>query len=155
MVCIATQYAMTDVDRSAASTTLIAQGSPPCQSVYLPQNCHHLCLQMLHLQDSLTVTREELQALRYSKSVLTSSSVASGSSVMKRYSYSPLMQLTFKALSYLVWLIVGLAIALSLTHVLNVLPLTTRVVSFVAMLLKPFAVIVLGLIAITVFKESL
>ena len=74
---------------------------------------------------------------------------------MKRYSYSPLMQLTFKALSYLVWLVIGLAIALSLAHTLDILRITDQVIRFVAMLLKPLAVIVLGLMAITVFKESL
>lgn len=154
MVGIATPYLMPDVKKSVLP---IDQISLPCQSVYSPQTCHHLYWQLLHLQESLAATREELHALKYSKNILTSSSssVVNEPNVMKRYSYSPLMQLTFRALSYLVWLVIGLAIALSLTHILNILPLTTHVIGFVAMLLKPLVVIVLGLIAITVFKESL
>lgn len=154
MVCIATQYLMPDIEQSVSS---VAQISLPCQNIYSHQNCHHLYLQILHLQESLATTREELQTLKYSKNILTSSSlpVVNEPNVMKRYSYSPLMQLTFRALSYLVWLVIGLAIALSLTHILNILPITNHVIGFVAMLLKPLVVIVLGLIAITVFKESL
>ena len=152
MVCIATQYLMSDSEQPMLP---IAKTSLPCQTSYPPQACHSLYLQVLDLQQSLAATREELQTLKYPTTVLTSSSVVNGPTVMKRYPYSPLMQLTFKALSYLVWLVVGLAIALSLTHILDVLPLTHHVVSFVAMLLKPLAVIVLGLIAVTVFKESL
>lgn len=154
MVCITSPSLMPDSKDSALP---IDQLVLPCQSVYPPQSCHHLYWQLLNLQESLAATREELQALRYSKNILTpfSSSVVNEPNVMKRYSYSPLMQLTSKALSYLVWLVIGLAIALSLTHILNILPITNHIISFVAMLLKPLVVIVLGLIAITVFKESL
>lgn len=154
MVCTTTPSLMPDVKESTLPADQILL---PCQSVYPPQSCRHLCWQLIHLQESLAATREELQALNYTNTILTpsSSSAVNEPNVMKRYSYSPLMQLTFKALSYLVWLVIGLAIALSLTHILDILPITNQIIGFVAMLLKPLVVIVLGLIAITVFKESL
>ncbi|MGD1857775.1 MAG: hypothetical protein ACFB2W_26365 [Leptolyngbyaceae cyanobacterium] len=153
MVCIATQYLAANIKPSVLAAGAITK---PCQGDDQTNSCPYLYWQILCLQESLAATREELQTLKGTAvSMSYSSSVVDRSTVMKRYSYSPLMQLTFKAISYLVWLIIGLAIALSLGHMLKVLVITDSVIGFVAMLLKPLAVIVLSLIAITVFKESL